>query len=993
MATRLSVPLYSPERPALALANLVRGDPEGVVNSLIAPDKLTPKQHRDLVEQMFGPGESVGKSLARFFTNPLTIGAIALVVRYPAPTMKLLEPVVGMLKDFDRHTPAILSKLLGQMENFTGTGVDDAILWATRRNASQSYRYLKAHGDALNAFADAEGGRLPTLTQQLAMGYHADAQQPGFAKNTADAINAALEQLGVSGRIDPKKLMPQRALSAAEQAVIGRTRDGTLVPMQELYRDFEKAGILDAMQRDIGLQSIAAKSAVGSAKRAAAKRAVTGAAEQLDAAYFPHVMIRTPLEQQAAYNTIPGELAAAALSQRTKSQIAVDATAKLSSGHVIRRFWEVLPDPEQAAKLAKEGYLHADVADALKTIYARANELPIGSLPPRYDWRFTNAVSHYADSMIRAHTWRMPNLPESPYKAGFGEYMRARATELFNSPNYTHQRLGQMMADTTIPALLGRTNLAQYTRTLTSNGLKQWTAKMLERQGVRQVIGEGTAKRLEEILHYGIGTVTWHGAGGKLASWFYLSTLGFNPATAAQNLLQNFLTTGAMVKPEFLLKSLTDVTSKYPTLLKLQKAGLDEHEALLQTFPDFARQFIEVEPRHVDLIRGASRVGVPAVEAAASGASTAARSFADKALGMFSITERFNHLVAFYAGHGQAIAEGYTAREAGPMAAKLTKLAQMWSGPFSIPTGIQNWPGAARQFLTFPMKMAGIVGASAADAVGMGPGGVFNPGTLGRAVLGSMAAYEFGRGVLKTDLTNSLLFGATPGLRERGPFAPLPVVPPAFAVGGAVALDLAKGTTEETRKVLPLLVPGGVAASRALPLIGDKIAQGTGQAVGQTFGRPYADYTARDPSGRVAVYSADGNYVGHFSPVELFRRSMGLGGDVAADEASLVRYLSRQRDVIRDYRRRYITAVMEHDTDEAERINLSYQNDLGLGPIQVRKQDYKAFQLRQDLTRLQRVMKTIPKQSRDLYQNVVAATIGQSAPHLMGMDPQMFAAR
>lgn len=993
---RLNTPIWSPERPALALANALQGDPEAALNSLISPDKLSPSQHRDLVERWFGPGESAAKSIARFFTNPLTIGALALVVKWPAPTMAAIRPVVGMLKDFDRHTPGWMAKLLGELENFAGTGVDDALMWSTRQRAAQSYKYVKPHGDALAKFSQAVQQEMPTTSQQLAMGYVADMEQAGALENTAKRINEALEHLGVSRRIKPEQLMPKQPLPSAARELIDTTREQTLVPLQDLHRELDEAGLTKEMQRDMVSQSVALRQKVsladpklrGKLRKAALARGATGAPTEYDNLYFPHVVIRTPLEQQQAYNSMMIELGEGTQSARAKAAQTVAGAGHVTSPHLIKRHWEALPDPEQMKRLAEGGYVDKDVADAISLIYDRSREFGVGELPGRYDLRYTNAVQHYADSMIRAHTWRMPNLPESPYAAGFGKFMQDRAIQLTNSPNFTDQRLGQMLADTTMPALLGRSNVQQYMRNLTANGFKKWTANFLERPAVKQIIGEDAHKWLMDTLHYGTGTVSWHHAGGKLASWFYLSTLGFNPATAAQNLMQTAITTGAMVKPGFLVDSLQKVAKGYPELLALQRQGLDEHEALLKVFPEFGRQFLEVEPRHVDMIRNAAQAGADILPVGgAQGFKGLGRKFTDAGLSMFSLTERFNHLVAFYAGHGQAVAEGLSGKEAGAIGAKLTKLAQAWSGPHSIPTGIQTWSPVMRQFLTFPLKTAGFLAASAGGGVGLGPGGMFNPGTLGRAIVGSMAAYEGAKGLFDIDLQNSLLFGAVAQPRERGPLAPLPVVPPAVAVGAAAVYDLAKGTTEETQKVLPLLVPGGVEASRLLPMVGDQISSGLGQGVARAVGRPYANYETPDANGKVPVYSADGNYVGHFSPLELFRRGMGLGSDVAQNEAELSKYLARQRDEIRNYRRQYIVAKAGHDEDEAHRIDLEFQQKFQIGPMTIRAQDQKAYETRQQTARIQRQFKSIPAQARPLYNTMLNNVLSQITPQLVGSDP------
>lgn len=990
MATRMNIPVWSPERPALALANLTRGDAAGVARSLFSPDRLTPEQHKDLVEQWFGPGESFPKSVARFLTNPMTLVALALARRWGPNSIEALRQTTKSLANYDRVFPGIMRKLSGLYELFHGTGIDDAFQVATRERAAvHNLITAPGLGQGLDDLARATGG-LPSLKRQLAMGFHADMRQPDATKQLVQLLNAEAKTYNLSFRATEADVAPLRALAPAEERFLATVQEGTVKPAYGLIEKAHKVGALEDMQRDLLYQSVAV------AERSAAKRgAIAGARArkmglppQIEN-YYPRIVMRSPDDVKAGFSDAVREM----LPRQTQRAINEGAAARATASSLVARYGKTIPNARQLRVLAEAGEISPKLADMVDAIQIARGSATAGPLLS-HDLRIVQALSHYTDSLGRAYVMRAYRDPHGVYRKGLGAYFKHQVGVLATSSNLSNQRNAQLLMDTYLPALMGRSSVEQYSRGLEWGAMKNWTAKMLESPKVRSVVGPKVADRLTEMLHYGTGFATWHQAGGKIASWFYLTTLGFNPATAAQNLFQSILTTGAIVPSKHVLGALDETWTGFVKMQKMMRAGATEHEALAKVFPAFAKEGLEVEPLFAEAIHGAKEAmpGLLRAEQAAGSLTRGGRSFAQKALGLFGMTERFNHLWAFNAAHRWAQSAAVPASEWGHVAAKVTRLGQLWAGPFSIPSGLVNVPAPLRQFTTFPAKMLNFLALSAAGGVpNLGPGGLFNPGTLGRAMLGSMAAYEAGRGLLNTDLSSSLLFGAVPDPAARGPFAPLPVVPPTLAVGGAAALDFATGEFNELKRAWPLLVPGGIAAARAVPFVAGAVSPETAEVASGVTGRPRADYENIGPDGRIAVYSSEGSLIGRFSQVEIIRRALGLGGEEAADEAALTKYLVRQRDMIRDYRRRYITATMEQDAEEAERIDLAYQREIGIGPIQVKKSDMRAYTMRKDIGRLERVMETLPPEARPLYANIIGTVMANAGPHMLGVDPQLLA--
>jgi len=209
---------------------------------------------------------------------------------------------------------------------------------------------------------------------------------------------------------------------------------------------------------------------------------------------------------------------------------------------------------------------------------------------------------------------------------------------------------------------------------------------------------------------------------------------------------------------------------------------------------------------------------------------------------------------------------------------------------------------------------------------------------------------------------------------EGTPFHPFPIVPPTVGIMGAGAMALSEGTMRPLERVAPLLVPGGIELSRARRLLSPE----------------YVDYRKPDGEGRVPLYSQQGVLTGYYSKGQLIGRALGFGTIDAAKERQLMDYLLKQRDEIRSYRREYMESLLDNDVGTAEGVQKEFKERFpSLGKITVKARDLDAIRLRRQVTRLERVLETMPKAYRQQYAEMVSLSLGARAESLMGVDPAL----
>jgi hypothetical protein len=169
-----------------------------------------------------------------------------------------------------------------------------------------------------------------------------------------------------------------------------------------------------------------------------------------------------------------------------------------------------------------------------------------------------------------------------------------------------------------------------------------------------------------------------------------------------------------------------------------------------------------------------------------------------------------------------------------------------------------------------------------------------------------------------------------------------------------------------------MLVPGGVGMRRAYKVLSPK----------------YADYQNRQPDGRIPIYNQKGALIGSYTPMQMFLKSLGLSPLDTTREVEMANYLSKQRDGIRNYRRMYLDELARNNLEAAEKINREFQKEFpGVGKIQIKKSDIKAYESRREVSRLNRVVRGIPSEYKPIFERVIQEADLQDIAQNIEEDP------
>ena len=484
-----------------------------------------------------------------------------------------------------------------------------------------------------------------------------------------------------------------------------------------------------------------------------------------------------------------------------------------------------------------------------------------------------------------------------------------------------------------------------------------------------------------------LSAVDYETMGHGINEYLYLSTMGGNLGPPSKNVLQNVLTFnnlpgmgGAMLEgaKEVMDRSMGYIGSVLSKKMTPEKA-----------FSHHFKEFVESQgPRSgiLEKIFG----GTVAVGRPVAGKKKAIETFKDVMMAPFQISELWvNRLPAFYGARARGMAwnvgedvvkakglTGSAAKDAMSaaatrMAGNIVDVSHFTGGPMGMPSGVMDWWAPARQFMQFPMRTMDFMMTS--TRMGADPSKL-NFSTIAKMLAASAGTYEVGKNALGLDLSAGLLGGALPlPSYEGSPFYPFPFVPPLAQMAGNVVKGVATGDMKPIQDIGPLLVPGGLAASR----------------LKKTLGRKKADYKNRLEDGRVPVYNDRGGLIGAYTPLQLSLRSIGLMPKDVAAERGASKWLVTQRDQIRGYRQQWLEAQTANDPIKADRIQRDFKKQYPeLGEMKFKKSDIHSIEQRRSTARISRIMRGMPKAYKPLFQNIVqeaqlgAFTQGAPQPQL-----------
>jgi len=959
-----------PGRTQLALGNLSRFDIGAAARAIFNPDSLTPLERRTPVDDFIPDAPGYIKDAFNVVTDPFVAIGLALHFRFPIPkgaaALEIGEQVSALNK---RFVPG-LSQLMDFRAMFAGTPGEKILPALAKSVTTFRQRGNTLFREGLLAFEKANGGKAISKEQEILLFAHLgglDRDGSLAVGQLRGVLKSQLERLGLDGNA---------AANVKFRDLSGMFRPGTA--LGDLAKSFR--GTYDTLF-DETLATPQGRAAIGDLRRTLRQEGVVfgdGELEKLKE-FVPYVANRSQVE-------IGNRLAA------VKQSVGKDLS-RIEKGKVFGRRGGMLPNLDDLRTVS--GDVQGGLTDLVETVL-RSDDFANAST---FSMKTTASNASYVHALGRFKGFVID---------GHGAALNAEAERLgVIARGSTRQApqaafLEKALRETYIPLAEESHNVKDGLFALAFESSRAGAISVLD--GMRSKLiasGKGDrlavkgVDRLRGLFLEGGALSSSRTAGNRLTSLFYQSALGLNPRSAAFNLFQS-LNTAAIIGPVSTFKGTLKTINGFEKLFKARLSGKTADEAFTLAFPEAAKAGVVGDPIRAFI----QEHGEKALSAARSTKGTTAQRIQSAMLLMFSTSETFVRMTAFNGGLIHAAKAGLKGREAIGFATKLASETQFFdpSSQFlSTPQALLNLPPVLRQFGSFAVKQAGFlfqrgtVLGSAADSVQKGElldvisGGLLrgrNLGVAGRALLGAGLTRAAFQEAFNVDVSDATISGGLPTPKEFGPFAPLPLVPPIASVIGALASDATKGEFDDLKFALPLLVPGGVAATRAASLFSKDAAQ--------LLGRKFADFSDRDQFGKVPLFKSTGSLIGRFSPSEIYAQAAGIpAGDIQQTQEFTRRLLS-QRDRVRATRKQYIESLLNNDPTTAERLNEQYKQDFGTG-ITYRPQDLRAAKLRRNISQLESVARSLPKDVRPQFLDSVRVFVSQEVDRLgqLGIDPEL----
>lgn len=938
----MPIPATLYDRPSIAAANLMRGDIMGAGQALVAPATLGPERTMSVWEDLKKMRKSnpLLDGMMTIVTDPWFVVGMLLSFRYPVAKLKDLFRV-GKGAAAGAKELGMMERKLLRLETLLGGGqapIPKTITKFATEMEGVRQKWFGKLTAAINA-GEAKAGRhlkLDELLQVSAKLEGWDRGLPAFMARHRRALPA-------------KPFLKSIQLSPPQQAVYDK-----LVQFRaEAYQD---------LMRPI-MESREGQRALKIALKLPADAPNLTARELRN--YLPHFPIRSPEGERqfvkTVMDTVRDDQHVFYAKEFKRMRLKVAAPQRQRQGVLI-------PDPLEFGRIPGA---NPEFVKQLRGMYEAA--LKDTSLPmvARYSMEPVGAYTSYVFSTSHPYMW---------LAKGYGKKFQELAEPLSTSARQVFSEY--------VPILQGRMN---YQQTLNMQAWNSTRFAAMDYLETNPNIQKWVPKKMRDWLHGKLsdqrGPFTYLNAANMTAGWFYHSTLGFNPSSAFKNLLQTMITTIPLIGPSatgaglrITMKKLTDPQVGY---FSLRAKGLSDGEAMIKAFPEFSKTTSEASSLAANIIRGTlqqawSQTGGAVPEQLRRVGVTGKRIMLDRAkraaMFMFSSSERFNRLVAFEGAVHKGVSEGMKVADAVDLGAQTVRMTQFAVGVGQMPHGLLNVSAPWRQFMYFPLRFAGYIWESTRLPWGAGPVAARrgkNLGTIGRLMATSSATYHLGRELLGMDLSQGLLTGALPLPQiPEAPFFPFPIVPPAISIPGLAATAAVTQKAAPLQRAGALMVPGGVAGLRAYRSLAGK----------------YARWDQQGPDGKVPLLNYQGSLVARYTPFQLWMRAMGMNQHDMTQEREMSAYILRHRDQIRDIRRTYVNAIVDGQTEEAQRINERFQKAYPqLGELQLKPSDLEAAERRRQMTRLQRLLETMPAAYRPYFQQVVGAALMQDMGNMFGM--------
>lgn len=977
------------ERPSLALSRIIEGDLGGFGRALVAPKTLSPAQRRTLADD-FGADEggAAYEFIIRSVTNPLLLGGIILATRFPIPLAGEMFKYSKRLTGEIRRLGPILRHVSSVDGLYHGTKIPD--LYKKLLRDTEVFR--KTYNERIGAaIVEAEKSGLK------------------FDRRTEVLLSAKLDGLDVGRGRTPAIFRRPIQVSPQFDKLVNDIRKIQEDSWEQVFGTLEKQYTLMRKQ----IRKIQDPKLRQSAQAKLAARTTTvlqqfggqwiGNADLIKKLklYFPHQWSRKARLLQKDFEAGTEQLIRSAEGRESVyGSQAYAGSAHISSPHVLLRRGGMVPDPEDL-KLV-EDLLKPNVLTKLEAATKGITKVSKSGQrrfvqPKPYSLRFLEVMSSYNHSLARAWGFSIADATKASAGGrggvqslvGTGEKLIDEVTKL----EKVDPVRASWMKNSYIPMAMGRLTFRQAMSAAAWNQWKTDASKWIatHKDKLSRWVPNSVLDWVDVRLREDRGLFSLQNLGGRTAGYLYLSALGGNPVSAAWNLMQLILTTVPVIGPKYTAQGLESVFRNAPKYFRARSSGMSHIQALQKVFPDFVEQNLAGTPVSEEAIgRAMSSAWDVSLKLPTRGGEAVDR-VKSALMALFSGSENVVRLATYEGAKAKALVDGLKGADVSEFARRVTEATQFLGGPAHVPAIMREWNPLFQQFGRFPARTLAFMlgeGTELGSAARSIPGwvpyfGGRNLGTIGRMAAASALTYEAGRSFADTDLSHGLLFGALPIPNPRAPFAPA-IVPPALSIAGGVAQDVLHGEFEQTKFALPLLVPGGVAVSRAISLVS--------QDAAKTLGRDFVDWSAPSQDGRYPVHSPEGALRGYMTPLQIWMKALGLPVGVGAEhiERETEAYLLAQRDRIRSYRKSFIEAIVDGDSRRATAIKDEFERVYpGWGGLQAKASDIRAVYMRRAVPRLERLLDTIPEEYRAQFGQVIGTALALEGESFLGVDPLM----
>lgn len=1016
------------DRPGQMLQNAFVGDLPAVWRSAFQPKELTVRE-RDSLLKKWGLDSGPYARVFRTLTNPVLIGALALSHIFPIPAggnvLKIAKSVEGFAARFPvlRKIASMQGLFLGVKRKGSVRDFVDEFGTLVRDTNDFRSKYGGQYAQHLEQFRLATGS-LPSLKEQRMVAAWLDGlHKPlrGWQGKHGQVRIGSGETTSVLSGVGT--LMPNLETRMGGSAL--RLAKGFRQTLDDQWREVfsdvkGRKRILAAIQRQKG----AGLGDDVSESMAAFLKDPTKVHD-----YFPRRMVQSEEDFRKLIALMTDSSSA-----KRFGRAASKKASQWASPEVHKRKFQTLPAAEdldalgdlvsatERAKvddIVKARIIHkARVGGMRNSTIQMMRRTPLKELeanypkmfqpaeaeklaelfadyrPQEYSLKLMPVISQYNHTLAGTNAWTVK---------GGGEKMVQMLDELKlkGKTNAVAKYQASILEEAYIPIAMGRGTFRSAMRAqLWSQGTQQLALKLEHSPGFRKILGDAATDSLVAGMKASKGAFSLQNIERKVAGYFYLSTLGLNPASALKNNLQIVLGLGPMLGYRTVAAGMGEAMRKSHKYfaLRLGPRRIGHEVALRKAYPEFASTGMVASPITEEAIQN-TLMNAYEIAALPSGVAKVSEKVQRAMMSMFTASETANRVISFEAGMIHARRAKMPMEAAIEFSRRIVEKTQFLTGPQNTPFFLLDKGPLTRQLTQFPLRMLEFVTVT---ALTMGSGAInprtgkemnwlgLNPGIFARMVAGSVIALELGD-AMNVNMGDALLGGALPTFQPAGKvLAPIPVVPPFFQILGAGAMGLGSGDFTELARSAPLLVPGGTSVFRVMGLLPPEIpGAGLGQAVSKAFHRTYADYSQPAPDGRIAVFSGRGTLKGFYRPWELIKYGMGIkGGDMEAEQV-LLETIVKNRDQIREARQTYMDARFRNNAREANQISEDFAARFGF-TLPVTVKDMKAMQLRRQMTRLEQVVRTMPPgPARDTMVQLIAATLGTTGEQVLGIDPAL----